>query len=524
MSYILLSMIPFIIAIVLIIWREEPILPLLLSIFVALWILYRFNPVSAFLKLVGFAIANSLGETDNILLIIMIAEVLILFYLFREGGHIKALIGIKRYKKLSRYIIEYIMIGLSFLLSFEERLSTLMSGVFLKAFVNEKGITKERFSFLINNLGPSFYTLIPLTLFTPIVTRIIGGSLSSLGIDYPSLKVFLHSIPFQFYNIFILIIIASSSILKKDIIPIANPIKKDSSLNSTKANLSKEKEDKNAYSLVIAPYKKIGRKPDKINDSLYSAGISFVVTIIALVTTAVFLIAQFYKGKLIELQNFERIFTAAIFGGILYYIIYSLIFKSVSIKMLSTKNNSNAKTLIVILYIILSLALLFIAKKLEIFSKLTEIIFSSGKIDLSWYPLIFFFISALSSFLTGSRITVLYILIPMAFKLISINLPDPLIINYFHYAVLGAIISGSSFGIINSPLSLIFIISTASSELSIKTHFVSQIYYSAIALVFSALFGYLLSFFNISPYLSITMGLIFISSFFTFGKRFLAGN
>ena len=112
-------------------------------------------------------------------------------------------------------------------------------------------------------------------------------------------------------------------------------------------------------------------------------------------------------------------------------------------------------------------------------------------------------------------------LIPMSFKAISHALPDPLIIDYFHYAVLGAIISGSSFGIINSPLSPIFIISTSVSESSIRSHFSSQIFYSVGALISAALFGYLITFFKITPYLSISIGIILISTFFTFGKRFL---
>ena len=505
MNYIILSTLPFLVAISLIIWKEEPILPLVLSIFMALWLFYRFNPITAFLNLIGNTVANSLIDPDNILLIILITEVLVLFYLFREGNHFKSLKNTKQFKNLSKYSLEYIVIGLSFLLSFEEKLSTIINGVFLKSFVKEKNISKERFSFIINNIGPAFYTLIPLTLFTPIVTKIIGASLTSLGIDYHPLKIYLFSLPFQFYNIFILFIIASSSILKRDILP-----------------MKIGTNNKNVQPLIIAPVSRTNkRKNNKIKNTLYSAGISFIVTVTALLSAATILLTNFYSNKPVDVLNFKKLFTSIIFGGILYYIIYSLIIKTVSIRELSIKNNGNSSTLIVIFYIVLSSSLLFISKRLGYINRVTSIIFENSKIELHFYPLIFFLLSSVLSFLTGSRIAVLYVIIPLAFKAISASLSDPLIINYFHYAVLGAIISGSSFGFINSPLSPIFIISTSSSESSIRTHFTSQIYYSLGALFCSLLFGYLLSFLKISPYLTISIGLIVISSFFTFGKNFL---
>jgi Na+/H+ antiporter NhaC len=133
--------------------------------------------------------------------------------------------------------------------------------------------------------------------------------------------------------------------------------------------------------------------------------------------------------------------------------------------------------------------------------------------------MLIFIFSSIISFLSGSFLFTITGVLPFAIRIISLNMTDPLIVDNLLFAVIGSVLSGATFGDMNSPFSLNFIISTAASETAVSKHFISQIIYSLIAFSVSIIFGYLLLLFNIKPYLSISSGLLVISLIFIFIDR-----
>jgi Na+/H+ antiporter NhaC len=87
---------------------------------------------------------------------------------------------------------------------------------------------------------------------------------------------------------------------------------------------------------------------------------------------------------------------------------------------------------------------------------------------------------------------------------------DPLIVEPLLFAAMGSVLSGASFGDMNSPFSVTFLISTASAETSVSGHFKSQAGYSLLAFATTIVAGYLLLMLGIKPYLSIAAGALLI--------------
>jgi len=125
-------------------------------------------------------------------------------------------------------------------------------------------------------------------------------------------------------------------------------------------------------------------------------------------------------------------------------------------------------------------------------------------------PLIVFLFSSLVSFLSGSTPLTITAVMPIAVRLVSRNMTDPLIVEPLLFAVMGSVLSGASFGDMNSPFSITFLISTASAETSVIGHFKSQAGYSLIAFAATIVAGYLLLMLGIKPYLSIAAGALLI--------------
>ena len=79
------------------------------------------------------------------------------------------------------------------------------------------------------------------------------------------------------------------------------------------------------------------------------------------------------------------------------------------------------------------------------------------------------------------------------------------------YATIGAVLSGATFGDMNSPFSVHYIITSAAVSAGIKNRFISQTGYSLIAFAAAIIFGYLLFTINVKPYVSISAGFLGIA-------------
>ncbi|MBN2323287.1 MAG: hypothetical protein JXQ30_06100 [Spirochaetes bacterium] len=493
----IIALFPFIISICFLLWKQDVLLPLLFGLFAGAIIVSRFNPLTGFLSIPGNILTAALTDPSGIYLLIIISESIVFFSLMERSGFFESLKKLFAGWKKREGGIQYLLTASSCALFVERNLSALIVGLFSRPFLNSKHITPCKHAYLINTVGGSLWTLIPVSAFLPVGVAAIGAAFSNQGIGYSPLYAFYKSLGFQFYNIFSLFLAVTTVVLKKDL-----PVMKraDKTANGPQAV---------SFGYIRAAQQ---RKPDNL--SLY-AGVCAVVIFLAV---TVVLIAH---GKPLDREwdflGYQRVFIVALFCALIFIVLYLLLSKTVPYSGFGEWKDQKGSFFRTVFYLVLSLCMTVLARKIgiySIFSPLKNLSLSSGAL-----PLLIFAGTAGISFVTGSGLLAVVTMTPLAVQLTSMSLPHPLIVDNVMFASIGAVFSGATFGDVNSPLSPLFIISTASAQAPLYDHFTSQTSYSLIAFFVTVVFGYLLFMAGLKPYFSISTGMLAIFAGFMLINR-----
>jgi len=501
-SFGFLAAIPFVLSVFFVLWQEDVIFPLLGGLFIGSIIFSKFNPVFGFLNITDVFIVNALTDNLNVFVLFIIAEGVLLFSLLNRGGYLSTIRKEIIKKRLSTDRLQH-FISLSTVLLFIDRyLASLLVGLFSKPFAEKKKLSPEKHAFLLNTLSSSFATLIPFTTLIPLIIVAIGTAFGGLGIGYSPSRAFFRSLPFQYYNIFSIFVAASTILLNKELFL----MRRFGAKQEYKTKVS----DSLTFDMGL-----ITKRQTSVNRSFAAAGALLLV--FGMIAANLIVKGRGYdRFSIMSMETHLKTFIGALFTGILYVILFSLITKTESYSSFKLKDHALSYSLLVtFLYLLLAMSIESLARKLELSSSVIGILFQKP-VATPFLPLIFFIFSSCISFLSGSFLITASTAIPLAIRLVSSSMPDPLIIESVVFASVGAVISGASFGDINSPFSINFIISTAAAETSVYRHFKSQISYSVLAFVVTLVFGYLLFAIGVKPYLSIASGMLVIGISFFF--------
>lgn len=498
-----LATVPFVLSIFFILWQEDVLFPVIGGLFIGSIIFSKFNPLFGFLNITDVFIVNALTDNINIFILGILIEGLLLFSLLNRGGYLNTLRREFTKRALTRTRLEYIVSLSTFLIFIDRYLSSFLVGLFTKPFAEKKRLQPVKHAFLLNTLSTSFSPLIPFTTLTPVIITSIGTSFGVLGIGYAPLKAFYRSLPFQYYNIFSIFIAFSTILLDKELFFMrcynGEPEKRTGQTDTLSFDMGL-----------------LTRKQMSLNRSLYATAGSLLLVFGVIATGFILKWQGHTQLHALKVESILKIFIGALFTGIIYIVLFSLITKTESYSNYKLKRKEiSFSLLITFFYVILAMSIASLARKLDLSSSLLGVLFKKTPL-ISFFPLIFFLFSCFISFLCGSFLLTTTTVIPLAIRLISSSLPDPLMIEGVMFASVGAVISGASFGDINSPFSLNFIISAAAAETSVFGHFKSQIGYSLLAFLITIVFGYLLFAVGVKPYLSIASGLLVIGITFLF--------
>jgi Na+/H+ antiporter NhaC len=493
----IIGLLPFILSIFFLLWKQDVILPLLGGLFLGAILSSRFNPLMGFLNISGSIITNTLTSTENIFLLIIIVESIILFSLLDKSGFFFSLRKLfSRIGKNGRRL-EYLLLISGSALFIERNLSSLLVGIFSKPFVDSKSLSPCKHAYLVNTIGASLWTLVPITTFLPLGIAAIGSAFSSVGISYSPLAALYKSLSFQYYNIFSLFVALTTVILKKDILF----MKRYESVSNTQGPVI----------FGLGTHQPGKQKGDL---SLYGGAAAVFIFL----ATVVLLLSFGKAGKPEwDFGSYQRTFIIALFSGIIFIFLFSLITRSVSYDRYMNWKDRKGALFFTLIYLVLSMSMAALARKLGLFSIIG--ILRNTNLSYSLLPMLIFVGSSLVSFLSGSSLFTVATVTPLAVQITSLYLPHPLILDDVMFASIAASFSGATFGDINSPLSPLFIISTASSESPLFGHFTSQIGYSLVAFFVTIVFGYLFLILGLKPYLSISAGMLAIFVFFMLMNR-----
>ncbi len=495
-SFGLLGLLPFVLAIFFLLWRRDVIFPIIGSLIIGSIILSRFNPLLGFFHTAGSIAGTALTESSNILVLIIIGEAVLFFSLLNQSGFIHAFTKKLANNNFTKVILETVVLVSGVIVCIDRYLAVLLIGVFSRPFAERKKLSSLKHAYILNTSTSAVSTLIPFTTLTPLIITIIGTAFEGLGIEYSPVTAFYKSIPYQFSAIFALFIVITSIALKKDIF------------------LMKEGRHKDSEPFIHFGIETEKGKKTSEKLALYSVPAALLIVFGGIILSLLFENRLPAANTVENIRNFQIVFMNALFSGMIFVIIFLLLTKSITYNQLKPgRNIVPATPLITILYILLAMSVHTMAKKIGFQSSITTLLLK-GALPAVLVPLIIFLLSSVFSFLSGSSVLTILVMIPLALKLLGLNLPDPHIVGNLTFATIASVLSGASFGDTNSPLSLNFILSTAIVKSSVNGHFNTQIIYSFIAAGVAIVFGYALLIAGARPYLSLSAGFLAIAGIF----------
>jgi Na+/H+ antiporter NhaC len=491
------TIIPFAAAIFFLLWREDVILPPIGGLVLGGFMLSRFNPILGLYTVGGELIFESLLNSRNISILAITIAALILFTLLNRFGYMHAFIG-----KIERFIdtrdkLEITILLSSLLLFIDRHLSALLAGIFTRPLAERRNYSPLKHAYILNTVSSSVSTLIPITVLTPLILASIGVAFKGQGIEFSALKALYLSLPYQFFNIFSLFIVMALLVFKRDVL-----------FMKTLTERTVDKGKMLSFGLELNT---------KSNPESRVAFYGVVGSLAVLLGTIAFVYSRDTLLSSVQPQRgHEIIFLNGLFVSIIFALLYIFISRTLTYGDWQTQSfGLNPMLSTTLIYMMLAFAVQMLARRISLGTSLTGMLLQNS-LYMRFIPMIIFVVSCVVSMLSGSSPITISILLPVALRIMGENMADPMFIDRQVYATIGAVLSGATFGDMNSPFSINYIISTAAAHAGIKRRFVSQSGYSLVAFAASIIFGYLLFTINVKPYVSISAGFLGIALLLVF--------
>lgn len=513
-----LSIIPPVVAILLALLTKEVIVSLFISLFMGVLILKGFeltNIIPSLLTVLDTYILDALNDKRHLSVIIFSFLIGGMVSIISQNGGIRGMVT-----KLSRWAhsprsSQIITFFLSFGIFYDNYANTLIVGNTMRSVTDRFKVSREKLAFIVHGTAASVSAVAFVTTWIGAELGFINDATSNLGIDEKTYSLFLKSLQFAYYPIFMLFFIFFLILLKKDYGPMNLAEIESRNAGIIHANKEKNRKDKEeieedikmlepnakgrpswlkAFIPIVAvilaafagllitgakhSYEELLRSGVKLPDYSFSTVWS---TLDALDKNKD---ATFFSklGILISSSDFYIALLWSSFAGIFFAVLSTMVQKGISIR--STMENMVQGFRIMlsaVIILVFAWALGAVIEDLHTSHYLTTLI-SSKFIYPQLLPVIIFILSALFSFGIGSiwgTMAILYpLLLPVTWIICLNTGMSEEASERIMYAVVAVIITGSVFGNHCSPISDTTFVSSISSNCDQVSHVKTQLPYA----------------------------------------------
>jgi len=423
-TYGLLSLIPPLVAVGLALWKKQLLPSIFFGILVGETILKKGNLFSAFFCSLDDAL-RIIGNKVNLEIILFCILVGSFMEIIKEANGFQGFIDWFENKKFFRgkktvYPLTYLM-GISIFI--ESWSSMLINGSVMKPLYAKLKISRQRLAYFIHTLSINFVAIVVINSWGAYYVSL----LSTQEVENP-LRVIIHSIPFNFYCLLSLLLVAVVMVTGMTIGPL-----RDAERAARKADENVELDDR-----IIQSSFKSGKKhiPAKASHMVFPT--------IVLVGTVIFGLYITGQGDLTRGSGSTAVFYAACVA-ILFSIFFFVAKKLFSFQEVLDVSFKGMGSLIPIgILLVLALTLGDVCKQLGTGNYIAALV--KQNIPHFLLPAIVFGISCIISFATGTSYGTFAIMIPIAIPMAKVT-------GVSSSLMLGACISGGVFGDNSSPIS-----------------------------------------------------------------------
>lgn len=469
-TYGWLSVLPPLLAIFLAIKTKHVYISLTLGIWIGWTIINGWNPLTGLIQTVNSLVAvfKDAGNTHVILFSAMIGAI-ITFTQYSGGmkGFINWVVGKGLVKtQRSAGLLAWF---LGFIIFIESSICVLVSGAVARPIFDKLKISREKLSYILDSTSAPKCVLVPLNAWGALVL----GLLASQGVKNP-VRVFISSIPFNFYAILALIIVLIVVLTEKDI----GPMKK--------AELRVKKENK-LFREGAEPLISNDVVMMKEKEGVPLRAINMILPVVIMVITLPIVLFISGKGNLMEGSGSLSVLWGVISGLAVGAVAYRAqgLMKVKEITDIFMKGVGGLIPLSSLL--ILAFAIGDTCEALGTGPFVAQA--AKSTLNPGIIPAVIFLISCFIAFSTGTSWGTFAIMIPIAVPMINI-------VNLHPGLTIAAVLGGGVFGDHCSPISDTTIISSMASATDHIDHVRTQIPYALIAaglsLILFIIFGFTL--------------------------------
>ncbi len=441
-----LSVLPPLVAIVVVVWRKEVILALLIAVFSSeLLLAYREHSNVIFYAFIGFVerIISVFSSSSNTRLLIFSLLIGVLLAYVRNSGGVTALVSILVNKGIakSKRQVSAVTMFTGIVIFIESNLSVLTAGILSRDLFDKFKMSRARLAFIIDSTSAPVCILVLLNGWGAYVL----GLLNNYELGQSSMSVLWGTIPYNFYAIIAILMVAYTVITDN----VHGPMKQ--------SELALHKQDVNNEEYL----KKEVVKPTKARFML--------VPLLSMVCGMFFFMYWTGDGDITHGSGGKSVLYATCLALVIAYFLL-LSAKRYSHKELVEVGFEGLSELLPLVIIVLFSLTLGSSLK-ELGTGLYIAGFVGENVPLIFVVPMLFIVGGIISFSTGTSWGTFAILIPIGVPLIqSLGLPPSLVI--------AAILGGGIFGDHCSPISDTTCVSAIASGCDLLEHVKTQLPYS----------------------------------------------
>ncbi|MBC8870869.1 MAG: Na+/H+ antiporter NhaC family protein [Planctomycetes bacterium] len=523
-----LSLLPPLVAILLAIATRRVVIPLMLGIFAGALILEGWNPHLAVAAFFEDHLWRSLTAEGHLRVftftLLMGATVGVIHASGGMHGVVNALAPLARNRR-SGQLTTWV---LGLIVFFDDYANTLLLGGTMRPLADRLKISREKLAYLVDSTAAPVAGLALVSTWVAVEVGYINEGFAELpsgGVQVDGFAIFIATIPYRFYVLWALALVALVAVLRRDFGPM----------------LAAERRAQDGSGLLCEDASVNRHKLVEPDDAIPQRWHNAVVPVTVVVSVAFCLLVATGAKKVAADPTIEPSFfnyfangdsyVALVYGslaGLLSAIGWIGAQGIMSRPQFQTAALRGARQMLGALVILwLAWALSAMTREgdgcLQTGIYLSELL--EQRVAAAWLPTIAFVLSSLVAFATGTSYGTMGILMPLVIRvthqlLASDGTSSVVALDPIMTASIGGVLAGAIFGDHCSPISDTTILSSQASGCDHLEHVRTQLPYALLVGAVSILFGTLPVGFGVSPWLMLPLGIVALAVFLLlFGKR-----
>ncbi|MCJ0920512.1 sodium:proton exchanger [Mammaliicoccus sciuri] len=447
------SIIPPIIAIIMVLLTRSVIVSLFLGLFSGILLLTSFHPISSLKKLLGDYLYSTVADEYNAGILILLVFIGGFVALLENSGGAKAFANRFISGAKSRIKIQLAAWFSGIIIFFSEMGTPLIVGPIYESLFDKAKISREKLAWIIDSTASPVSVMVPFIGWGVYIMGLIDTEFKRLSIDMSSWDAFMVSLPYFIYPVLAVLIVPLIVLLKLDFGPMKAA--EDRIMNTGQIYWDNAKPLRESVEV------------DKDVENKSKPILIWLPIVILIVSLFTLLAPKGFPFQSVEGKDFRIALSLSYFFAAISIILLMLFYKVKTISQslnIYTSGMKNMTDILVILVLAWSLG--SVLDKLGTANYIVQVI--DGTIPPAIVPALIFLVGACMSFANGTSWGTFAIMLPLAIPL-GYHLDISLAV------CIGAVISGGIYGDHSSPISDTTILSSTGAGADHKDHNKTQV-------------------------------------------------